>query len=149
MREPAKSTRYTNKLTQWHLQVTTPILCYKQVLYQSLFRKALPKRPVASVDAHTITVNALLMGLHAVSVARRTTGLSNVEALEGGTACQDAHAPWEGHRSRDNEDSVASSSTKAEEEEEEAMATRSPLPINQVLDRDMEASHTRPFPHSC
>ena len=76
MREPAKSTRFINKLTQWHSPVTTLILCYKQVLCQSLFRKALPRSPVANADAHTITVNALPMGLHALSVARRTTGLT-------------------------------------------------------------------------
>ena len=79
MREPTKGTRYTSKLTQWYPPVTTPILCYKQVLCQSLFKKALLRRPVASADTHMIMVNALPMGLHAASVARRTTRLSNVE----------------------------------------------------------------------
>ena len=41
------------------------------------------------------------MELHTASVARRTTGLSNVEALGGGTVCQDIHSPQESHRSRD------------------------------------------------
>ena len=100
-------------------RVTTPILCYKQVLCQSLFRKALLRGPVANADAHTIMVNALPMGLHAAAVARRTTGLSNVEILGGGSVHLVAHPPWEGHRSRDNEDSMASSSTKAGDEEEE------------------------------
>ena len=103
--------------------VTTLILCYKQVLYQNLFRKVLPRSPVANVDAHTIMVNTLPTGLYAVSVARRTTGLSNVEALGGGIVHLDAHPSWEGHRNRDNKESVASSSTKAGDEEEEAMAT--------------------------
>ena len=103
---------------------------------------------MAKVDAHTITVNALPTGLHPASVARRTTGLSNVEALGGRSVHLDAHPSQEGHRSRDNEDSVASSSTKAgDEEKEEAMVTsRDPLPINQVLDRDVEASHTKLLP---
>ena len=74
-------------------QVTTPILCYKQVLCQSLFRKALPGRPVANVDIHTIMVNSLPMGLHAVTVARRTTGFSNVEALGGGIVHQKQRRP--------------------------------------------------------
>ena len=114
MRDLTKSTRYTSKLTQWHPpEVTTPILCYKQVLCQSLFRKALPRRPVASVDIHTM--NALPMALHAVSVTRRITWLSNVEALGGGTAHQNVHPPWEDHRNRSKEDPLAtSSSTKAE-----------------------------------
>ena len=43
MREPAKSTRSTSKLTQWHPLVTTPILCYKQVICQS-FQKGPPKK---------------------------------------------------------------------------------------------------------
>ena len=77
------------------------------------------------------------------SVAKRTTWLSNVEALGGGSVCLDAHPHWEGHRSRDNKNSVASSSTKARDEEKEAkVISRDPLPINQVLDGDMEASHT-------
>ena len=57
-------------------------------------------------------MNALPMALHAVSVAKRTTGLSNVEVLGGGIAHPESHPPREGHRSRDNEDSVANSLTK-------------------------------------
>ena len=143
MRELAKSTRSTSKLTQWHPPVTTPILCYKQVLCHSLFRKALPRGPVANVDAHTIMVTVLPMGLHAVTVARRTTGLSNVEPLGGGTVHLVTHPPWEGHRSRDNKDSMASSSTKAGDKQEKARSSRDPLPINQLLDGDVEESHTR------
>ena len=76
--------------------VITPALCCKQVPCQSPFRKALPRRPVASVDIHTIMVNAQPMGIHAASVARRITGLSSVEALGGGTVHQNSHPPWEG-----------------------------------------------------
>ena len=36
---------------------------------RSLSRKALPRKPVASADAHTTTVNVQLMEPHAVSVA--------------------------------------------------------------------------------
>ena len=72
--------RYTSRLTWWH-PLTTPILCFKQVLYLSLFRKALPRRPVANIDAHTTTVNAQPLVLYAVAVARRTTGSNSVEAL--------------------------------------------------------------------
>ena len=102
------------------LPITTPMLCYKQALCRSLFRKAFPRRPVANADVYTITVNALPMGLHAASVAKRTTELSNVEALGGGTVGQDVHSLQEGHRSRDKEDSPATSSpTKAGDMEEE------------------------------
>ena len=67
------------------------------------------------------------IGLHAASVARRTTGLSSVEALGGGTVHQDGHPPWEGQSNQGKEDLVASSSTQAgDKEEEEAMATRTP-----------------------
>ena len=86
------------------------------------------------------------MQIYTHNQARRTTGLSNVEALEGGIVHLEAHPPWEGHRSRDNKDSVASSSTKAGDKEEEAMVTsREPLPINQVLDMD-EGGHTKLLP---
>ena len=77
--------------------ITTPILCCKQALYQSLLRKALPRKPVASADAHTTMGNAQHMGLHAVTVARRTTRLSNAEALGGGTVQLVTHPPQEGH----------------------------------------------------
>ena len=39
-------------------RLTTKIPCFKPVLCLSLFRKALPRRPVASVDAHTMMVTA-------------------------------------------------------------------------------------------
>ena len=62
--------RYTSKLTLWHPPVTvTAILSYKPMLCQSLFRKALPGKPVASADAHTAMEIALLTVLHAASVA--------------------------------------------------------------------------------
>ena len=148
MIEVAKAHERTCQEYQIHKQAhsmaprTTPILCYKQVLCQSLFRKALPRRPVASVDIHTTTGNTLPVGLHAAAVTRRTTGLSNVEAPGEGTVHQVTHPPWEVHN-RDKEDTVASSSTKAGDKEEEVMATsRDPLPRNQVLDEDMEGSHT-------
>ena len=65
---------------------------------RSLFRKALLRKPVASAEAHTTTVNAQLTGPHAVSVAGQITGLSNVEAPGGGTVQPVAHPPREGHR---------------------------------------------------
>ena len=65
---------------------------------RSLFRKALPRKPVASVDAHTAMVIAQPTGPHAASVAVKITGLSNVEALGGGTVQPVAHPPREGHR---------------------------------------------------
>ena len=142
-----KSTRSTSKLTQWH-----PPSNYSNPLIQTSalsksFQKGLPRRPVANADAHTTMMNALPTRLHAVSVARRTTGLSNVEALGGGTGHPDAHPPWEGHRSRDHEDSVAISSTKAGDKEEEAIVTSTdPPPINQELDIDEEPSHTKLLP---
>ena len=143
MREPAKSTRSTSKLTQWHPQQLLKSSVTNKC-FVILFRKALPRRPVANVDSHTTMVNALPIGLHAVSVARRTTGFSNVEGLGGGIVHLDTHPPQEGHRSRDNKDSVASNSTKAGDMEKEAIATsRDPLPINQELDVDEETSHTR------
>ena len=70
MKGPAKNTRYTSKLTLWQPPVTvTPILLYKPMLCRSLFRKALPRKPVANVDAHTATEIALLTVLHAANVA--------------------------------------------------------------------------------
>ena len=65
---------------------------------RSLFRKAFPRKPVASEDAHTAMVIAQLMGPHAASVASQITGPSNVEALGGETVQPVAHHPREGHR---------------------------------------------------
>ena len=124
MKEPARSTKYTSKLTQWHPPVTvTLILWYKPMLCWSLSRKALPRKPVASADAHTTTGNAQLMVLHATSVATRITRLSNVEAPGGGTVQPVAHPPQEGHRI-DRDGSAPSRKAK----DMEAVASRNLLP---------------------
>ena len=52
MRELTRSIRCISRLIL-AIQVITQILCFKQVLCLSLFRKAFPRRPVASVDAYT------------------------------------------------------------------------------------------------
>ena len=144
MKGPAKSTRYTSKLTQWQTPVTvTLILSFKPMPCQSLFRKALPRRPVASVDTLTAMVTAQLTELHAASVAIQITGLSNVEAPGGGTAQPVTHPPQEGHRI-DRDASAATSQTKAEDEEEEEMASRNLLPKDQAMAvAEEEASHSR------
>ena len=67
---------------------------------------------MTNVDALTTTGNAQLMVLHATSVATKIPGLSNVEALGGGTVQLVTHPPWEGHR-MDNNSSAASNPTKA------------------------------------
>ena len=101
---------------------------------------------MASADAHTATVNALLMVLHAASVAIQITGLSNVEALGGGTVQLVAHPPWEGHRI-DRDGSAVTSQTKAEDVEEEAVASRNLLPKNQVVAMaEEEASPSKQTP---
>ena len=99
---------------------------------RSLFRKALPRKPVASADAHTAMVIAQLTGPHAASVAGQITGLSNVEALGGGTVQPVAHPPREGHRI-DRDAPVVTSQTKAEDEEEEEMSSRNLLPKGQAV----------------
>ena len=99
---------------------------------RSLFRRALPRKPVASADAHTAMVIAQLMGPHAVSVAGQITGLNNVEALGGGTVQPVAHHPQEGHRI-DRDASVATRPTKAKDEEEEETSSRDPLPKGQAV----------------
>ena len=104
---------------------------------RSLFRKALPRKPVASADAHTTTVNAQLMGPNAVSVAGQITGLSNVEAPGGGTVQLVTHPPWEGHRI-DRDASAATSHTKAGDEEKEETSSRNLLPKGQAVARAEE-----------
>ena len=84
---------------------------------RSLFRKALPGKPVASADAHTATVIALPTEPHAASVAGQITGPSNVGAPGGGTVQPVAHHPREGHRI-DRDAPVVTSHQKDEEEEE-------------------------------
>ena len=61
--------------------------------------------------------NAQPTVLHAASVTIKITGLSNVEALGGGTVQLVTHPPQKGHRI-DNDGSVASKPTKAEDVEE-------------------------------
>ena len=99
---------------------------------RSLFRKALPGKPVASADTHTAIVIAQPTEPHAVSVASQITGLSNVEAPGGGTVQPVAHPPWEGHRI-DRDASVATSPTKAKDEEEEETSSRNLLPKGQAV----------------
>ena len=99
---------------------------------QSLFRKALPRKPVASADAHTAMVIAQLTGPHAASVAGQITGPSNVEAPRGGTVQPVTHPPWERHRI-DRDAPVATSQTKAKDEEEEETSSRNLLPKGQAV----------------
>ena len=87
---------------------------------------------MASADAHTTTVIAQPMEPHAVSVASQITGLSNAEALGGGTVQPVAHPPREGHRI-DRDASVVTSQTKAEDEEEEQTSSRNLLPKGQAV----------------
>ena len=99
---------------------------------RSLFRKALPRKPVASAEAHTAMVIAQLTGPHAVSVASQITGLSSVEAPGGGTVQPVPHPALESHRI-DRDASVATSPTKAKDEEEEETSSRDPLPKGQAV----------------
>ena len=79
--------------------------------------------------------------LHAVSVAVRITGHSNVEALGGGTVQQVAHPPPEGHRI-DRDGSAVSSQIKAGDMEE-AVASRDLLPTrSQAKAMAMEVART-------
>ena len=71
--------------------------------------------------------------------------LGNVEAPGGGSVHLVTHPQHEGHN-RDNKDLAASSSTKAGDGEEEATNCRDSLPRSQVLDEDVEESHTRLSP---
>ena len=87
---------------------------------------------MASADDHTAMVIAQPMEPHAVSVASQITGLSNVEALGGGTVQPVAHPPREGHRI-DRDASVATSPTKAKDEEEEETSSRNLLPKGQAV----------------
>ena len=99
---------------------------------RSLFRKALPRKPVASADAHTAMMIAQPTGPHAVSVAGQITGPSNVGALGGGTVQPVAHPPREGHRI-DRDASVVTSQTKAEDEEKEETSSRNLHPKGQAV----------------
>ena len=99
---------------------------------RSLFRKALPRKPVASADAHTAMVIAQPTEPHAVSVASQITGLSNVEAPGGGTVQLVAHPPQEGHRI-DRDASAVTSPTKAKAEEEEERSSRDLLPKGRAV----------------
>ena len=152
MIEVAKAHERTCQEYQIHKQahsvappVTTPILSYKPMLCWSLFRKALPRKPVASVDAHTTMGNALLTVLHVVSVAIWITGLSNVEVLGGGTVQLVTHPPQEGHRI-DRDGSAVTSQTKAGDMEE-AVASRNLLPKDQVAAvAEEEASPSKRMP---
>ena len=97
------------------------------MLCLSLFRKAFPRTPVASVDAHTTMETAQHGELHVMSVARRTTGLRCVEALGGGTVPQDVHPPHTSHSRGEKDHWATGSSCKARyAEEARTPATRRP-----------------------
>ena len=100
---------------------------------RSLFRKALPGKPVASADAHTAMVIAQPTEPHAASVASQITGPSNVEAPGGGTVQPVAHHPQEGHRIDRDAPVATSSPTKAKDEEEEETSSRDLLPKDQAV----------------
>ena len=88
---------------------------------------------MVSADAHTAMVIAQPMEPHAVSVAGQITGLSNAEALGGGTVQLVAHHPWEGHRIDRDAPVATSRPTKAKDEEEEEMSSRDLLPKGQAV----------------
>ena len=100
---------------------------------QSLFRKALPGKPVASGDAHTAMAIAQPTEPHAVSVAGQITGLSNVGAPGGGTIQPVAHHPREGHTIDRDAPVATSRPTKAKDEEEEETSSRDLLPKGQAV----------------
>ena len=87
---------------------------------------------MASADADRAMVIAQPTEPHAVSVASQITGLSNVEALGGGTVQLVIHPPREGHRI-DRDTLVATSPTKAKDEEAEATSSRNLLPKGQAV----------------
>ena len=89
---------------------------------------------MASVDADTAMVIAQLTEPHAASVAGQITGLSNVEALGGGTVQPVTHHPREGHRI-DRDASVATRPAKAKDKEEEETSSRDQLPKGQAVAR--------------
>ena len=103
MREPAKSTKYTSKLTQPFPQ-TNKTPCFKQALCLSCSRNILLWRPVASVTAHTTLETAQHGDLCATSDHRCVQAM----ALGGGTACQLIEPPHPNH-SRGRGDHLASS----------------------------------------
>ena len=100
---------------------------------RSLFRKALPGKPVESADAHMAMVIAQPTEPHAVSVAGQITGPSNVGALGGETVQPVAHHPREGHRIDRDAPVATSHPTKAKDEEEEEMSSRDLLPKGQAM----------------
>ena len=69
MKGPAKNTRYTSKLTLWHPQYLLQSSNTNQCFVEVFSERPSQQKPVASVDTHTAMGNALLMVLHAVSVA--------------------------------------------------------------------------------
>ena len=103
------------------------------MLFLSLFRKAFPRRPVASEDDHTTMETAMHGELCATSVTRRTTGLRCIEALGRGTVHQDVHPPYTSHSKGREDHQATNSSRKAREEEEVASLARRLLPGNLVV----------------
>ena len=100
---------------------------------RSPFRKALPGKPVASVDAHTAMVIAQPTEPHAVSVAGQITGPSNVGAPGGGTVQPVTHPPRESHRIDRDTPVATSHPTKAKDKEEEETSNTDPLPKGQAV----------------
>ena len=90
------------------------------------FQKGPPKKTCGKCGCSHSHRECPALILHVASVAVWITGLSNVEALGGGTAELVTHPPREGHRI-DRDGSVVSSQIKAGDKEE-AVASRDLLP---------------------
>ena len=140
MIEVAKAHKRTCQEYQIHKQahsMANPSNSYSNPLIQTnalskSFQKGPPKKTCGKCGRSHSHGDCQLTGPHAVSVASQITGLSNVEAPEGGTVQPVAHPPREGHRI-DRDTSVATSPTKAEDEEEEETSSRNLLPKGQAV----------------
>ena len=90
MRGPVMNIRCTNRLTQPH-PVTTPILCFKQVLLSKSFQKFPPKKTCGKCGCSHNHGEFPAFGTTCSGCGKKTIGSNRVEAPGGGTVHQDIH----------------------------------------------------------
>ena len=140
MIEVAKAHERTCQEYQIHKQahsMANPSNSYSNPLIQTnalskSFQKGPPKKTCGKCGRSHSHGDCPAHGTTCSKCGRLITGLSNVEALGGGTVQPVAHPPREGHRI-DRDAPVATSQTKAGDEEEEETSSRNLLPKGQAL----------------
>ena len=85
-------------LTQRHPPVTTPILCYKQVLLSKSFQKGPPKKTCGKCGCSHNHRECPAYLITCSSCGKKNHWAQQCRSSRGGTVQLVTHLPWEGHK---------------------------------------------------